>query len=320
MRIVCATDLLPRSEAAIDRAGLLADRFGADLTLLHVVEPNESERASEQALQTSLARVRARAQPPLWRGKRMPEVAVRTGDPGRIIVEKLADYRPDLLILGPHRKRPLQDALRDTVVERALAARICPVLVVQDEAQTGYRRVLLALDLSSASASAVAAFESLMLTPDVDATVVHAYEPPYQGMLHYAGVGPDMVTRYSESWKREARKAVRELLDNESTRSPWYDIVIEPHPAATGILRALERYEPDLLVMGTHGGGRLRRALVGSVSNRILQGASCDVLIAPDGWANASRGKTVWDMHGLRRMPLEPRVGEQPLARQARNS
>jgi hypothetical protein len=33
MRIVCATDLLPKSEAAIEPAGLLADELGADVRL-----------------------------------------------------------------------------------------------------------------------------------------------------------------------------------------------------------------------------------------------------------------------------------------------
>src|SRR5688572_16694726 len=150
MRIVCATDLLPKSEAAIDRAGFLTDQLGADLTLLHVVVPSESERASKQTLENSLARVRSRALPPLWRGERMPDVAVRTGHPARIILDMMARFRPGLLVLGPHRKRLLQDALGDTIVEKALAARICPVLVVQDEVRARYRRVLLALDLSRA--------------------------------------------------------------------------------------------------------------------------------------------------------------------------
>src|SRR5689334_22673147 len=67
MQIVCATDLLPRSEAAVERAGILADDLAADLTLLHVVAPSESGRALEQALQHAQSRLRARARPPLWR-------------------------------------------------------------------------------------------------------------------------------------------------------------------------------------------------------------------------------------------------------------
>jgi nucleotide-binding universal stress UspA family protein len=301
MRILSATDFLPRSESAIERAGLLTDQLGADLTLLHVVVPGESERALEHTLRSALARAKSRAQPPLWRAQRAPNVAVRAGSPARIIVDTAAQLKARLLVLGPHRKRPLRDALEGTIAEKALAAKHCPVLVVQEEARGPYRRVLLALDLSEPSASAIRAAESLVLAPEVDARIVHAYEPPYQGMVHYAGAGMDAVMRYADGWKREAKRAVRDLLKYESTHFARYDIHLEQQPAALGILRAIEHYEPDLLVMGTHAGGRLRRALVGSVANRVLHETTGDVLIVPEGSFGASRSRTVF---GARR----PRV------------
>jgi universal stress protein E len=307
MRILCATDRLPKSEAAIERAGLLADQLSADLMLLHVVVPGESERALEQTLQTALAQTRSRAQPPLWRAQRAPNVAVRAGSPARIILDTVVQSKARLLVLGPHRKRPLRDSLEGTIAEKALAARNCPVLVVQDEARGPYRRVLLALDLSEASASAVRAAESLVLAPDVDARIVHAHEPPYQGMLYYADVGMDSAVRYTEGWRREAKRAVRDLLKYESAHFARYDVHIEQQPAAVGILRAIKRYEPDLLVMGTHGGGRLRRALVGSVANRVLHETHCDALIVPEGSFGASRSKSVFGARHPRGLSSEPR-------------
>jgi universal stress protein E len=307
MRILCATDLLPRSEAAIERAGLLADQLGADITLLHVVVPGESERALEQALQTALARTKSRAQPPLWRAQRAPGVAVRAGNPARIVLDTVAQSKPRLLVLGPHRKRPVRDVLEGTIAEKALATRNCPVLVVQDEARTPYRRVLLALDLSEASASAIRAAESLVLAPEVDAMIVHAHEPPYQGMLHYVDVGMDSMARYADGWKREAKRAVRDLLKYESAHFARYDVHVEQQPAAAAVMRAVERYEPDLLVMGTHGGGRLRRALVGSVANRVLHEITCDALIVPEGSFGVSRSKSVF---GARR-PREQAAASQ---------
>jgi universal stress protein E len=312
MRILCATDLLPKSEAAIDRAGLLADQLGADLTLLHVVVPGESERALEQTLQTALAHTRSRAQPPLWRAQRAPNVAVRTGNPARIILDTVAQSKARLLVLGQHRKRPLRDALEGTIAEKALAARNCPVLVVQDEGRGPYRRVLLALDLSDASTSAIRAAESLVLAPEVDARIVHAHEPPYQGMLHYADVGMDSVVRYADGWRREAKRAVRDLLKYESAHFARYDIHIEQQPAAVGVLRAIERYEPELLVMGTHGGGRLRRALVGSVANRVLHETNCDVLIVPQGSFGTSRSTTVFGARRPRALVANTNGSRQP--------
>jgi universal stress protein E len=306
MKLLCATDLLPKSEAAIARAGLLADQLGADLTLLHVVAPVGSERALEQTLQMALGHMRSRAQPPLWRAQRLPNVAVRTGSPARLILDTIGQSKTGLVVLGPHRKRPLRDALEGTIAEKALASRKCPVLVVQREPLGHYRRVLLALDTSDASAAAIRAAEALVLTPEVQARIVHAHEPPYEGMLHYAGIGAESIAGYAAGWSRETAMAIRDLLEHESTDFARYDIRIEQSPPASAILRAVDLHQADLLVMGTRGGGRLHRALLGSVANRVLHDAACDVLIVPGGSVNASRRESQPGAHRSRAVPAEP--------------
>ena len=82
------------------------------------------------------------------------------------------------------------------------------MLIVQDEVRTSYRRVLLALDFSEASASALRAAESLVLAPEMEARIVHAHQPPYEGMLEQAGVAPASLARYQDVWNQEAKRAV----------------------------------------------------------------------------------------------------------------
>jgi nucleotide-binding universal stress UspA family protein len=178
---------------------------------------------------------------------------------------------------------------------------------VRNEARDPYRRVLLALDESDASASAIRAAESLVLTPEMSATVVHAHRPPYEGMLYSADIGPETIERYADNWKRDANQAVRELLSLESDDASRYAIHIEQKPAAPGILQAIAYFSPDLLVMGTRGGGRLRRALVGSVANRVLHETDCDVLIVPEGSVGKTRSKVEF---GGRRSPRAIEAGK----------
>ena len=121
--------------------------------------------------------------------------------------------------------------------------------------------------------------------------MVHAHRPPYEGMLYSADVGAEAIGRYAENWKRDANQAVRELLSLESDDAARYAIHIEQKPAAPGILQAIESLSPDLLVMGTRGGSRLRRALVGSVANRGLHETDCDVLIVPERSVGKVRSK-----------------------------
>ena len=298
MRILCATDLLPKSEAAIERAGLFSNQLDADLSLLHVVAPEKSHQDLEQTLRSAVSRTKSRAKPLLWSTDRRAEVAVRVGNPARIILETAAQSGADLLVLGVHSKRPLRDALEGTIAEKALATRKYPVLVVRDEARKPYRRVLLALDFSDASVSAIHAAESLVLKPEVEAVVVHAHNPPYRDMLNYADIGKSTAAQYLREWKREATCSVRDLLRLESEDPDRYHIHIEQKHAAPGILQSIERFSPDLLVMGTYGGGRLRRALIGSVANRVLHETSCDALIVPEGSFGTARSELV---NGARR-------------------
>jgi nucleotide-binding universal stress UspA family protein len=283
MRILCATDLRFRSDAAIDRAGQLADQLGAELSLMHVVAPGESHRALEQTLQWADSYLQSRVRPPLWRSGGLPDVRVHAGVPSKVILDTADRSAIGLLVLGPHRPRSLCEAIDGTIAQKALLKKRYPVLVVRNAASRSYQRVVLALDLSAASACAIRAAESLVLTGHTDSTVVHAHPPPLRGLLDCTAAGADAMAHHEHRWHRAAEQSVRALLRRESGAPARYDIHLQQRPPAAGILRAMRSLRPDLLVMGTRGGGRLRRALVGSVASRVLQDSDCDVLIVPQG-------------------------------------
>jgi universal stress protein E len=226
-RLLCATDLLPKSESAVDRAGILAHESDADLSLLHVVSPTTSHRILEQSLQIAIARMKSRV-------------------------------RADVLIVGPHEKRGLVDALEGTIAQKVLSARKCALLMVQRPADSGYNNALLALDLSAESGAVVRAAESVLRNSMARATVVHA------------GDSQDL-----------SAAAIQDLLREESIDTGRYDIAVAAGRPVSILQRAIESRQPDLLVLGTRGNGPLRRTLLGSVANRLLATASCDVLVVP---------------------------------------
>lgn len=301
MRLLCATDLLPKSEAAIERAGMMAERLMTDLSLLHVVVPSASERALEQDLQHAIARVRARSQPPLWSRGISPGVIVKAGSPANRIIATIDEVSANLIVLGPHRRRAVQDALSGTVAEKVLRSRMAPVLIVKQAPRATYRKVLVALDLSEISGLALRTAESLVMTDDAHAVIVHAYERFYEGTLTYAGVGNEAIAAHGQGWVRHAQIAVRDLLKRHGSDFTRYNVVVQQtRPPAAGILEAADRMHADLIVMGTRGHGRFRRALLGSVANQVLSAATCDVLIVPDGSLRARHARTHQE-HGSHR-------------------
>jgi nucleotide-binding universal stress UspA family protein len=78
----------------------------------------------------------------------------------------------------------------------------------------------------------------------------------------------------------EPRAQLLEELDEIEPRDPSIVVersLVEGEPAFE-ILRAAGVYEADLIIMGTHGRGGLRRFLMGSVAEEVSRKATCPVL------------------------------------------
>ena len=287
-KLLCATDLLPKSESAIERAALLAEGLGAKLSLLHVVSPFAPQRVLEQTLQTAIARMRSRVRPPMWRAKAKAGAGVLVGNPRRLIVSSLAREDADLLVIGPHRERGALDSLQDTIAEKVVSARRCPVLVVQRDASVDYKKVLLALGVDAESGAALRAAERLGLTDTAQAAVVHAYASPHFELLPAVRAELAAVASHGTVLAAAASEAMREFLLRESAHPSRYELIVDEGRPATTIARAIEKYQPDLLVMGSRGHGRIGRALAGSVANQLLKEAQCDILIVPHDESDAA--------------------------------
>ena len=124
--------------------------------------------------------------------------------------------------------------------------------------------------------------ESFALAQEGIATVLHAHAPPYEGMMNTVGVGTASIARYAATTREQAAENLRELLAAHSAEAHRYRIaVVDGRPVST-ILHALGSLQTDLLVLGTRGHGRIRRALLGSVALEVLRDARCDVLLVPD--------------------------------------
>ena len=282
-----ATDLLPKSRPALARTAILARALGANVTLMHVVPLEPWDEAAAGRARDALEQITQIAREPIWTGVPQPNTIVSTGSPARVILEAAIANNVDMLVLGPHERRTFREAFTEsfagTVATKLLAARTCPVLIVREAAQRSYMRVLMALDLSSNASAAIRAAESMMIEPRADVSVLHAFDAPYMGLIEHGEIGQGMTTRCKSLWNSHATVSVRSLLRRASSDFARYGIQIDDATPARAILNAIDLQEPELLVMGTRGRGPLRRALLGSVANEVINDAWCDVFVVPEG-------------------------------------
>jgi nucleotide-binding universal stress UspA family protein len=144
-RILLPTDFSKYSAEATKYACALAEKFDAELHLLHVLETHltstpefaaglalptpikENSQACEQAL--------AKILPADWAESRKGKIVRSTEDgiPFVEIVRYAKEHAIDLIVLGTHGRSALAHVLLGSVAERVVRKAPCPVLTVRPE-------------------------------------------------------------------------------------------------------------------------------------------------------------------------------------------
>ncbi len=281
MKILCATDLTLKSDAAVDRAGVLASQLDAELVLLHVVEHSAFASVLEQRLRSSMERMKERTRQPQWRHALAPNTIIRIGGAPDVVSRTAEEIGADLVVLGPH-SRETRGASMGTITARLLNERRWPVLIARQSVHGSHRRILMALGLNLESAAVIRVAESLVLRDETKASVVHSCHIPYNALLDAAGMDRQTIADFPGMVTAQARENIAQLLKRESGGSIDYRVIVSRNSAAVAIEEVAGRLQPDLIIMGTRGHGPVRRALLGSVASRVMESAKTDVLVVPE--------------------------------------
>lgn len=288
MKILCATDLLPESDAAVERAAIVARQLRAQFYIVHIGRSVQDERPAY----TALVQIGSRLGCSMEGDGIDPSMLLGVGDTPAQLIGLVRQIAPDLVVLGPRHHRFWYDRLREPMAEKVLALRQCPVLIVKHIPTEAYRDILLALDLSPIARDIIRTTESIVVASVAETSIVHAFEPDY-GPLPYMPKALESVGAANSPERANALRAVREVLRENSSWLTDCNLILSVAFPTEAILRTIECLRPDLLVMGTAGYGRFRRVLLGSTASRVLDAAPCDVLVVPQGSTRQIVGRSV---------------------------
>jgi nucleotide-binding universal stress UspA family protein len=279
--ILVATDFSTRSDRAIRRATVLARAYGAATTLLHVVDDDQPERTlnAERRAASALVREQARTLREIDGLDCTPLVTL--GDPFAGIIAAAEGIRPDLVVVGPHRRQLLRDVFVGTTAERAIRGSPSPMLMANAVPAGPYRHLLVAVDPSEPSRAALEA--ATMLAAGAVVTVLHVLDAPGARLVSRTMMSQPNADSYLAAEVERVEGALDEFLraaafapDRRVVR-PCAASVAEEICAAAGDLSA------DLVVIGTRGRSGAARLLLGSVAEEVLGLAAQDVLaVTPD--------------------------------------
>jgi nucleotide-binding universal stress UspA family protein len=133
-----------------------------------------------------------------------------------------------------------------------------------------YRHILVALDGSADSRTAL--LHAVSLAQEQNAKLTLLTVVPHQATPVGPGVAPPPET--AESHNEIIKQALREIPKNVGVTTR-----LEHGEIADTLLKAVKGDDYDLLVMGSHGHSRVHRALLGSVSEKVLHKAGVPVLM-----------------------------------------
>lgn len=275
--IVVATDLGLGARNAVWRAAQLARAHDATLRLLHVPgHPGEAD-AARAALAELAEAVKLRLGV-------AADVEVARGEFAREAAR--AALTANLLVVPARDGHSLRERIAGTSTERVVRASRVPVLVVKrplartrDGATLApppknlYDRVLACVDLGPASTGVIAAATCLSADPRME--VFHAVAPERKAAAAQAAASGTAVER--------ARAALQERIAQAGEPLQGARAAVGFGLAGASLIAKERALGADLVVLGRRRRGLLRDRFLGAVTQEVLAGSRCDVLLVPDG-------------------------------------
>ena len=222
MVILAATDFSTRSHRALRQAGLLARYRNSQLAIVHIVDddqPQELVELEKREAERVLAE-QIRAMPELQAVSCRPMVI--TGDPFDGILKTAASVVPQLIVMGTHRRQLLRDIFVGTTVERVVRTGSFPVLMVNNEAQKRYKKILVPVEMSEPSANALRVAHAGGLISEAHTTLLHAFLAVDRGKMFAGGVNQVGIESYvADERQRVTDELAAFLVANDLVHRGW---------------------------------------------------------------------------------------------------
>jgi nucleotide-binding universal stress UspA family protein len=282
--VVIATDLSERSRYALERASRLAAAGAGPCTAVLVVNGGaletlcrlmgEDTAAFETHLmQDSKAKLDQLVDEIF--GSTAIDTRVVVGNVVPTLLAQADELDAGLIVVGARGGGFLRQLVLGTTTERILRKTARPVLVVRQSPLADYRRVVVAVDFSDASATGLRL--ALAIAPKAELVLVHAYEVPFESKLRFAGVDEPMIERYRERAEDEASKGLETFMTEVGLPPGRARLVVEQGDPTRVIL---DQHGCDLVVVGQRGKSAFEELLLGSVTKHVLAETNIDVLVA----------------------------------------
>lgn len=298
--LLVPVDGTPFGEHALPLALGIARRAGADVRVVHVHLPLESDfQCHRSHFESGLAALLRHRQQVYLEDliRRLRKVTKVPVSPvfleGRDIAASLGEAASDgtdLVVMATHGRGPLARLWCGSIVDDLMRRLSVPLLLVR-----GYdmpvnladdplvRHILTPLDGSKRAERVLEAAAALGNLTRADHTLLHVARPVIDDPV---GDGRGAQRDSGDKQNAKLRRYLRRVADRlgGGTLQVQPRVVRDERPIAGAILRYAQVHDADLIALATRGHGWLAKLIRGSVADRVARGASVPVLLLrPDG-------------------------------------
>jgi nucleotide-binding universal stress UspA family protein len=280
--VIVGVDPTPAGALAATVGCAVAGAMEAPCHLVHVVrEPaglsrgkaESTERAdtldrfldaTRSALERSLA--------PHLTASALEHLDVHIGNPAWVLGQVARDDGARLLVLGGKHHSAAVRWFGGSTAHHAVRTIDVPLLVAAAP-KTRFDRVLVACDLSDASA------------PTLEAA--RAFGRPFGALLRMLTVVeplpaiPDVGIQIDEGERLRVTEQEAAALVAGGGNEDRVESIVQTGSAARTIADEVARWDADIVVVGSHGKGWVDRVLLGSTTERLLNRLPCSILVIP---------------------------------------
>jgi nucleotide-binding universal stress UspA family protein len=250
----------------------------AELVELRLADEREREASYLESLTERLSPSGVQIQPALLNGN---------------VAEALAAYvdeqRVDVVAMTTHGRGGLQRAWLGSTTDAMVRRCRAPLLLMRPSDDTReahptsdrtFRRMLVALDGSETAERALGAALRLAITADAPIVLANVIQPRVASASPYLPHTIQPAHEELAAREQHLKCYLEEVGQREVLRGREVEtrIIVDYEPAL-GILQLAEDTGSDLIVLGTHGRGGLRRMILGSVADKVIRGTHRTVLV-----------------------------------------
>jgi nucleotide-binding universal stress UspA family protein len=212
-------------------------------------------------------------------------VEVRIGRPFEELVEACRVRQADLLVMGAKGSRSEPNRI-GVIAAKCIRQAPVDVLVVRQDAQGPFKRVLTCVDFSENSAKAVQCALHIAHQDGATVEALFVYQSALAMALDYGGMISPAVTGADPqalmNWQNDL-EAFLSPLNRGEAGVQLTPVVKERVNIREAILDQVSETHADLVVLGTRGKSGLRELFIGTTAEKIVQTAPCSILaVKPD--------------------------------------